>query len=64
MNEDRLHFRDLEPQEPQALEVQHIIIPECCREGWDSCVHVPKQQKKQKTNIALQICYERDNLGP
>jgi len=30
-----------------------IIIPECCREGWDSCPHVPKKERKKKRNIAL-----------
>lgn len=28
-------------------------IPDCCREGWESCPHVPKKQKKVKTNIGL-----------
>lgn len=30
-----------------------IIIPECCREGWDSCPHVPKRLRAKKRNIAL-----------
>ena len=30
-----------------------IIIPECCREGWDSCKHVVKPFKKTKQNIGL-----------
>lgn len=29
------------------------VIPECCREGWDSCKHVPKREKKEKVNIGL-----------
>ena len=28
-------------------------IPECCHEGWASCPHVPKKQRKVKRNIAL-----------
>lgn len=30
-----------------------FIIPECCRLGLPSCPHVPKKQKKVKTNIGL-----------
>ena len=30
-----------------------VIIPECCREGWASCPHVPKKQRKSRTNIGL-----------
>jgi len=31
----------------------NIVIPECCREGWDSCKHVSKPFKKSKQNIGL-----------
>jgi len=32
----------------------NIIIPECCREGWDACPHVVnKQEKRTKTNIGV-----------
>lgn len=36
-------------------EASHInmIIPECCREGWDSCPHVLKKQKPAKRNVGL-----------
>jgi len=30
-----------------------VMIPECCREGWDTCKHVAKKERKQKQNIAL-----------
>lgn len=30
-----------------------MIIPQCCREGWASCKHVPKKQRKAKRNIGL-----------
>lgn len=30
-----------------------VIIPQCCLEGWDSCTHVPKKQRKVKKNIGL-----------
>ncbi len=28
-------------------------IPECCKEGWDSCTHVIQKQRKVKRNVAL-----------
>lgn len=40
------------PEEPKE-ELPSIIIPECCREGWESCPHVAKPIKKTKTNIGL-----------
>lgn len=31
-----------------------FLIPECCREGWDSCKHVVNRPKeKTKHNIGL-----------
>ena len=30
-----------------------FLIPECCREGWESCPHVPKREKPSRGNIAL-----------
>lgn len=30
-----------------------IMIPQCCREGWSTCAHVPKPQRKEKQNIAV-----------
>lgn len=30
-----------------------IFIPECCREGWDSCTHVVKHKRAKKKNIGL-----------
>jgi hypothetical protein len=41
--------------EPEIIEVDTFnwIIPECCREGWESCQHVPKRDKKVKQNIGL-----------
>ena len=30
------------------------IVPECCREGWDSCPHVVNRDRvKTKKNIGL-----------
>ena len=30
-----------------------MTIPECCREGWKNCPHVPKKQRPIKRNIGL-----------
>lgn len=35
------------------IETGHFLIPECCREGWETCPHVVKPQKVEKKNIAL-----------
>ena len=29
------------------------IVPECCREGWETCTHIPPRQRKQRTNVGL-----------
>ena len=42
------HVTKLEPGE-----TFNMIIPECCREGWETCEHVPKKQRKSKVNIGL-----------
>lgn len=31
----------------------NVLIPICCREGWESCIHTAKKQKKVKTNVGL-----------
>lgn len=35
------------------LDVSSGMIPQCCREGWDSCEHVAKPQRQSKRNIGL-----------
>ena len=30
-----------------------VFIPECCREGFESCTHVVKPFKPKKKNIGL-----------
>lgn len=30
-----------------------IIIPQCCRENWDTCIHVIPKPKKKKRNIGM-----------
>lgn len=30
-----------------------LLIPICCREGWESCAHVLKKEKPRKTNIGV-----------
>lgn len=46
-----------EEQKKETKVLEHkpltIIIPICCREGWDSCKHVPKKQKRAKQNVGL-----------
>jgi len=42
--------------EEKIIEIDEftMIIPECCREGWDSCPHVINRPKKPtKRNIGL-----------
>lgn len=31
----------------------NIIIPECCREGWETCPHVAKRERPRRGNIGL-----------
>lgn len=42
-----------EEKKAEASILDRIIIPQCCREGWATCKHVPKKQRKVKTNIGL-----------
>ena len=44
-----------EKKETTILEIDplDIVIPQCCREGWDSCIHTAKKEKPRKGNIAL-----------
>jgi hypothetical protein len=30
-----------------------FIIPECCREGWESCPHTVKRERPRRGNIAV-----------
>lgn len=30
-----------------------VIIPQCCRENWDSCPHKVKRNREIKKNIGL-----------
>lgn len=34
-------------------QVVGIKIPQCCREGWEDCKHVPKKREKKRVNIGL-----------
>ena len=40
-------------EEILIIGVENMIIPECCREGWESCPHVPKRQRVSKKNIGM-----------
>ena len=44
-----------ENKEATILEQKQIeiIIPQCCREGWDSCPHATKRIRPKKRNIGL-----------
>ena len=47
-----------EPQKPSEPEIKEVdnfnwLVPQCCREGWDSCTHVVKKQGKIKRNVGL-----------
>lgn len=34
-------------------DLKEIRIPQCCREGWESCKHKAEKTKKVKRNIGL-----------
>jgi len=36
-----------------VVEKFNWLVPECCREGWDSCPHVVKKKRKARKNIGL-----------
>lgn len=40
-------------EKPIEIDQFSWVIPQCCREGWKSCPHVPKRQRKTKTNVGL-----------
>jgi len=43
-----------EPKEEIIIDpVVDMMIPRCCKEGWESCVHVVKKEKPKKHNIGL-----------
>lgn len=43
-----------DPKDKEVSETVTVQIPECCREGWDTCVHrVNRDEKPIKTNIGL-----------
>lgn len=35
---------------PEAI---RVMIPDCCREGWEDCPHVVQHPKPKKQNIGL-----------
>ena len=41
-----------EPKEIEAGMV-NIIIPQCCREGWDDCKHAVHKEREKPKNIAV-----------
>lgn len=52
--EDRAkHISELPTGELLEQDRLNVIIPICCREGWESCPHVAKKEKAKKRNIAV-----------
>ncbi len=49
------HTPEMEIVEPKPIIIgpENMIIPDCCREGWDTCPHIPKKQRKIKRNVGL-----------
>ena len=43
----------MEEAEIKVIGIEDIQIPECCREGWESCQHVVRKPEKVKRNIAI-----------
>ena len=44
---------DVPEQEKEEVKPVTFLIPDCCREGWDTCKHVPRREKPKKQNIGL-----------
>lgn len=42
-------------KEPKIIDRDEIgvVIPICCKEGWDNCPHIIKKPKKIKRNVGL-----------
>ena len=43
----------METPDIKVIEIGSMMIPLCCKEGWESCIHTVKRQKPKKTNIGL-----------
>jgi hypothetical protein len=50
---DPIEISPHDKHETQDGEVTSILIPMCCREGWDNCPHVVQPIKRKKRNIGL-----------
>lgn len=54
-------FREIHPSDTKTIhhedgtiEVVSVLIPECCREGWEDCPHVARRdERRSKKNIGL-----------
>jgi hypothetical protein len=54
MSEEHIEYMEIVAPKPVIdIGPEKLIIPECCREGWDSCPHVPKKQRKAKKNVGI-----------
>jgi len=44
----------MDKTEQKEIDRHQWQVPQCCREGWDSCPHVvSKDKKKKKINIGI-----------
>lgn len=47
-------IKSFDPKDAEVSETFTIQIPQCCREGWDDCIHcVNRDEKPIKSNIGL-----------
>lgn len=51
MSENMVQSNNEEKKEEAP--VLSFQIPACCREGWEDCPHIPKQERSAKENIGL-----------
>lgn len=42
-----------EPVQMFTVDNINIIIPQCCREGWDDCPHAVHKEREKPKNVAL-----------
>lgn len=43
----------LEVERDGETETVSILVPQCCREGWPSCVHVVRRPPPARRNVGL-----------
>lgn len=53
MNKEINYDTKIIQSEAFQQEKSMVIIPQCCREGWENCPHQTKRTKKIKQNVGL-----------